>query len=410
MHLCSAALAMFCLLVLLCLPAAGQRQPFSDDLGDPSPWRTNAATSSTRQVAQPRDGAAWALAWVLPAMQPGIYHVQRPLPTGIDDTYVLRVAVHCSAPTALELQLASDGEARLYHIEQLREAGWHSLSIDVGSMGRFAGFTDANFSGPLFLRFWVDGSPNWAGGTVPRETPLTFQFADISLRSALSGLPADISAQLSVRPDEVTGHVNPHVYGQFLEHIYHSVESGLFGELLCNRAFTGPNGFTARDGLLQQSSLDTDIKTFAGDAAWTDYEFSFKARKTGGREGFLVLFRAADEDNFCWWNLGGWGNVRHALEIEQGGQRRIIPPGVDRAVEQGKWYDIRVRVEGDHVEGWLDGEKLLDVRDSMPAAGRVGLGTWATQAEFRDLKVTALDVTPLPLDFAAGLKTDAVAD
>jgi alpha-L-arabinofuranosidase len=50
-----------------------------------------------------------------------------------------------------------------------------------------------------------------------------------------------------------------------------------------------------------------------GDSAWEDYELTLQACQERGAEGFLVLFRAEDDDSFYWLNLGDWGNTRHAI-------------------------------------------------------------------------------------------------
>lgn len=390
-------------LAALVAPCDADRASFSDDFSDVAPWQTRTGASAPRRVADPRDGARWAMEWKLPAVQPQVYYLQRPLPIRPDTSYTIRFAVSSPEATAVEVQLATDGDPRLYNIVRLDRAGWHEVHLNVGQMSRFGGFSDEHLAGPLCLRLWVDGNPNWAGGAVPRDKEIPLVFADLSVTSSLAGLPDDIDARLSIRPQEVVGPIHPHVYGHFLEHIYHSVEDGLFGELVRNRAFVGPQGFRMQDDVLIQHSLAPDVKTLAGDPSWTDYEFSFRARKTGGREGFLILFRAKHEKNFYWWNLGGWGNVRHALEVEVDDQRHGVGQAVEGKIDSDRWYAIRVRVEGDHLQGWLDGEKLLDVRDATHARGGVGVGTWVTQAEFRDFRVTDLDGNELPVDFGAGV-------
>jgi hypothetical protein len=47
--------------------------------------------------------------------------------------------------------------------------------------------------------------------------------------------------------------------------------------------------------------------------------YTVRARKTGGAEGFLVRFGAdGDGNGGYWWNVGGWGNTRHAIENSPG--------------------------------------------------------------------------------------------
>ena len=61
------------------------------------------------------------------------------------------------------------------------------------------------------------------------------------------------------------------------------------------------------------------------------------------------------------------------------------------SIDTDRWYTIRVRCEGPHIQVWLDGEPVIDFTDSPGhLAGKVGIGTWSTKARFRNLKVTSL--------------------
>ena len=66
-----------------------------------------------------------------------------------------------------------------------------------------------------------------------------------------------------------------------------------------------------KDGALQQTEIKDDVRAIAGDKSWKDYTLTLKARKLGGAEGFLILFNVQDDHAKSWWNIGGWGNVRH---------------------------------------------------------------------------------------------------
>ena len=112
-----------------------------------------------------------------------------------------------------------------------------------------------------------------------------------------------------------------------------------------------------QDGALRQNSRAENIRAIIGDKSWTDYTYSLKARKLGGAEGFLILFRVQDERAKSWWNIGGWGNQRHAIEL--GG---IVGNEVDGHIETGRWYDIRVELQGDRIKCYLDGKLIHDVR------------------------------------------------
>ncbi|MCY2989115.1 MAG: DUF1080 domain-containing protein [Planctomycetota bacterium] len=207
---------------------------------------------------------------------------------------------------------------------------------------------------------------------------------------------ADVS--LTVHPERVVNRIDEKVYGHFLEHIYHSCNGGLWGELVWDRSFEGGGAgvaWTRQDGCIAQEGAAADVRLLFGDPQWTDYEFTVEARKTGGAEGFLILVRALSGKEFYWANVGGWGNVGHALERGIKGQNRW--GGVTRRhngqIETGRWYRVRARCEGPRVQFWLDGELVIDYTDdgNGPARGRPGVGTWQTQTQFRNFQVTSLD-------------------
>ena len=111
------------------------------------------------------------------------------------------------------------------------------------------------------------------------------------------------------------------------------------------RIFGG--AWNAKEGALQQTGGGTDRRALAGDAAWRDYTLTLKARKLGGAEGFLILFHVQDDNNWLWWNVGGWGNSRHAIERCSDGGKSTLGPDVSGSVETARWYDLRIRTEGD---------------------------------------------------------------
>lgn len=130
----------------------------------------------------------------------------------------------------------------------------------------------------------------------------------------------------------------------------------------------------AEQGVLRQSQLKENVRAIIGDANWSNYTLQLKARKLGGAEGFLILFRVRDDNAKSWWNLGGWGNQKHAVEI--GG---IVGNEVPGQIETGRWYDIRIELNGANIRCYLDGKLLHDiVYPSFPAlhavASRVTAG------------------------------------
>jgi len=73
------------------------------------------------------------------------------------------------------------------------------------------------------------------------------------------------------------------------------------------------------------------------------------------------LFNVADDQNWTWWNLGGWRNVRHGLEHCEGGSKSLLGRDVPGQIATGRWYDIRLELEGNRIRCYLDNELVHDV-------------------------------------------------
>ena len=124
----------------------------------------------------------------------------------------------------------------------------------------------------------------------------------------------------------------------------------------------GQGQWQAQDGVLRQTSEAMDSRASVGDANWGDYTYSLKARKLSGNEGFLIQFHVQDNANRIWWNIGGWGNSHTALERFQDGANHELG-SVPITVETGRWYDIKIDVQGRRIRCYLDGKLITDVTD-----------------------------------------------
>jgi len=136
------------------------------------------------------------------------------------------------------------------------------------------------------------------------------------------------------------------------------------GRILFTSDFSqGPAGWRltggqwhAVDGTLRQDDLAENVRALAGDPSWKNYSLTLKARKSSGHEGFLILFRMSGDEVKHWWNLGGWENSTDAVEI---GDK--VMDRTDGQIETNRWYDLRLDVNGNHIQCWRDGKLIHDV-------------------------------------------------
>jgi alpha-L-arabinofuranosidase len=153
----------------------------------------------------------------------------------------------------------------------------------------------------------------------------------------------------------------------------------------------GEGDWKVSDGALQQTSRSESVRAIAGDRSWTDYTLTLKARKLGGNEGFLILFHIANDDDQCWWNLGGWGNTQDAI------QNGDTIDSKSEYIQIGRWYDLKLVVTGKHVKCYLDGSLIHDV-DYQSSGSVYSLYACAAQDQASgDLIVKVVNTSAQPL-------------
>lgn len=140
------------------------------------------------------------------------------------------------------------------------------------------------------------------------------------------------------------------------------------GKVLYASDFTkGTNGWqpdngrwSVEDGAYRQGRRGQGF-SYLGDADWSDYTLTLKARKLNGAEGFMVVFGRKPGERY-WWNLGGWGNTQHGIEFNQ------TPVGrpVRGQIETNRWYDVKIELAGQRIRCYLDGEMIHDATAPDP--------------------------------------------
>ena len=203
---------------------------------------------------------------------------------------------------------------------------------------------------------------------------------------------------VAIHPGQIRNVINRKIYGQFLEHIYHSADNGVWGQLIWNRSFEqtmakGIGDWVRRGNEIRQTGTSSDIVKTFGHSDWNHYEITLDARKLSGNEGFLVLFYVHNATHFCWLNIGGWGNTQDAIQQAIGQHNPmalVMHPTIH--VKKGHWYHVRLRCNGPHIQAWVDGKKCFDYRLKGAAndSGKIGIGTWQTQVAFKNITVKSI--------------------
>ena len=97
--------------------------------------------------------------------------------------------------------------------------------------------------------------------------------------------------------------------------------------------------------------------------------------KTGGAEGFMMMVGYTDAKNYQWYNVGGWDNVQSNVEQTIGGGKTTIARDKRFRVENNRWYDLQIDVDGDSLHCYIDGK--LDFACKLQKGGMME-GVYAT--------------------------------
>lgn len=165
---------------------------------------------------------------------------------------------------------------------------------------------------------------------------------------------------------------------------------------------------------------------------FTDFEFSFEWRAgVAGNSGVLYFARAGFAQKSAGHEYQLIDDTHHPDGLKGGPIKRtgalysILPPGEDKKYHTPpQWNVSRIVVLGNHVEHWLNGDKVLEYNLGTPEFQRAVLASRARVAPgfgtkiraplvlldegddiaFRNLKVRALPVVAAPVGGAATTK------
>ncbi|GAA4478506.1 alpha-L-arabinofuranosidase C-terminal domain-containing protein [Microbacterium panaciterrae] len=125
--------------------------------------------------------------------------------------------------------------------------------------------------------------------------------------------------------------------------------------------------WAVQNGAYAQTATNvTDARSIIAGAYgkdWSNYTLELDAKKTAGSEGFLIGFGATSSNNFYWWNIGGWGNTRMALQKATGGAANEIAAKEGVSVTTGQTYHLKVVVNGRKISLYQDSVLMISYDD-----------------------------------------------
>ena len=253
---------------------------------------------------------------------------------------------------------------------------------------------------PLFARVGhVQWQPNliWFNSTEVLRTPNYHAQALFSQNQPSAVLPIQVDSPLE--SPRASGMIGVGTWNTQAEYRDIKVVSTA-GKVLYESDFskglgnwkTAGGDWKIADGALRQSGEGENVRAVIGDASWTDYTMTLKARKISGSEGFLIMFETPEISAPVWWNLGGWRNTEHGLQGHGLAEKRI-----KGQIETGRWYDIRIESHSTGVKAFLDG-KLLQEGHRKPTATLFAAAGRSEAGRKGDLIMSVVNVSSKPCE------------
>lgn len=134
-----------------------------------------------------------------------------------------------------------------------------------------------------------------------------------------------------------------------------------------------------------------------------NYEVELEAQRVEGNDFFLALtFPVADSHASL--ILGGWSGGVCGISSIDGSDASENSTTSYRKFQSGKWYKVRLRVQKERLQAWLDEEQIVDadivdkrlsIRIEVSPSKPFGLATYMTKAAYRNIRLRELTADDL---------------
>lgn len=208
-----------------------------------------------------------------------------------------------------------------------------------------------------------DASRSYAHGSYYVQKTFAENRPDVNLATAVDILPKPDPNQPLMAGQIGLGSWNTATEFKELR-IYDEQDKLVYSDDFANLAnwnTPGHGTWQAREGVLSQSDLRQAPAMLLLKAPELKVgRVTVKARRTSGREGFLLFFNAESRERFLFANYGANGNEFSALQ-ERGAPEGLAFRGgrsTPGAIENDRWYDLALKVGGNAAEMFLDGKSI----------------------------------------------------
>ena len=146
----------------------------------------------------------------------------------------------------------------------------------------------------------------------------------------------------------------------------------------------------------------------------TNYEVKVQALKVQGGDFFCGLTFPVKEEHMTL-VVGGWGGSLVGISSIDGMDASENEFTQFMRFDDGKWYDIKLRVTDTRVQAWINDERLIDAKiagrkvsmrpGEIEESAPFGIATYQTTASIREVKIRPVPARIPKVAFIAGKKS-----
>ena len=150
--------------------------------------------------------------------------------------------------------------------------------------------------------------------------------------------------------------------------------------------------------VLETGKSLTGITWAGGELPKTNYELALQAMRVEGHDFFAgITFPVGD--SFCSLILGGWGGSVVGLSSINFMDASENETSQSIEFENGRWYNVRIRVTPEKIQAWLDDRQIIDqalrdnkisVRMEVEPSKPLGIATWKTKGALKEIRLRRL--------------------
>ncbi|QDU80246.1 hypothetical protein Pla110_19700 [Polystyrenella longa] len=163
--------------------------------------------------------------------------------------------------------------------------------------------------------------------------------------------------------------------------------------------FGGEGDVTVEEGnMVIGFGVDLSGVNYTGKTPTQNYEVELEAKRIDGNDFFCGLTFPVEKSS-CSLIVGGWGGGLCGLSSLNGNDAAENETATWQSFEDDKWYKIRLRVEPEQIQAWIDDERIvnanikgrtLTVRGEVLLSRPFGIATWQTSAALRNIRIREL--------------------